>query len=354
MTPSRSRLRRACASALLLLVTLATVACQSGEDAPQTSLDPAGPFAAKPDGLWNLTFGIAVIIFFLVEGVLLFVLLRFRHKEGRVAAQFHGNTKVEVLLTAVPALILAGIAVPTVGTIFDLADKPDPDAINVTVVAHQFWWEYRYEDFDFVTANELHMPVDKDVYLKLEGAVDDGFGGAEVIHSFWIPRLGGTQDIVPGHANFIKYRADEPGRFLGQCKELCGLGHGYMRIVAHAQTQEDFDQWVSDQQSPASEAQQGDAAAGKELFTSGEGMAQPCAGCHSLEASAAAKPNVGPNLAHFASRGTFAGAIFENNTENLQRWLRDPPGVKPGAKMPNLGLSSDQITALVAYLESLE
>lgn len=354
MRSRRLPMGRAAAGALLILVMVVASACQSAGDAPQTSLDPAGPYAAKADGLWNLTFGIAVVIFFLVEGVLVFALLRFRHKEGRVASQFHGNTKVEVLLTVIPALILAGIAVPTVRTIFDLADEPDPDAINVTVVAHQFWWEYRYEDFDFVTANELHLPVDKDLYLRLEGATDDGFGGPEVIHSFWIPRLGGTQDIVPGHVNYIKYRADEPGTFKGQCKELCGLGHGDMRIVAQADTQEDFDQWVSDQQAPASETQTGDAAAGKDLFETGEGFDQPCANCHAIESSAEAKPNMGPNLAHFADRTTFAGAIFENNTQNLERWLRNPPGAKPGAMMPNLGLSSDQITDLVAYLQSLK
>ncbi len=154
----------------------------------------------------------------LVESALVYTLVRFRYKPDREAAQFHGNTKLEVILTLIPSLILAGLAVPTVRTIFDLFEKPE-GAMEITVVGHQFWWEYRYTgtDPEVVTANEMHIPTGTDVYLTLEGVAGD------VNHSFWVPRLAGTQDIVPGRANHLLLRADVADEYWGQCKEFCGL-----------------------------------------------------------------------------------------------------------------------------------
>lgn len=341
--------RRARVLALLGLLALLAVAC--GGDKPQDTLDPAGPFAREPDELWDLTFGIAAAIFVIVEAVLVFALLRFRHKPGRKAAQFHGNTKLEILLTAVPTLILAGIAVPTIQSVFDLASVPG-NAMPVTVVAHQFWWQFDYPDQGFQTANELHIPTGRPVRIALEGAAADPVQptDSEVIHSFWVPRLAGTQDIVPGHTNYLLLQADRPGTYLGQCKEFCGLSHANMRFRVVAQEPADFAEWVSEQQQPASE--QSTVAEGARLFQSGTFPDGPaCAACHALDPSVDA---IGPNLAHFASRETFAAATFETNEANLEAWLEDPAAVKPGARMPDLGLSPQQITALVAYLQSLE
>jgi cytochrome c oxidase subunit II len=347
VNPSTPTKRRALFGALALLVAIAASAC--AEAKPQDALDPAGPFARQSDDLWNLTFGIAAVVFVIVEGLLIFAIIKFRHKPGRSAAQWHGNTKLEIILTAVPALILAGLAVPTVRTIFDLSRK-SPDALQVTVVGHQFWWEYQYTDLGFKTANELYVPVDKDVELTLSGATDNGFGEPEVIHSFWIPRItSGSQDIIPGRANFIKLRADEVDTFRGQCKEFCGLSHANMKIVAHSLPQTDFDQWARDQAAPAQEGLTGDAAAGQKFFSNG-----PCVQCHAVDPGLEAQPSSGPNLAHFGSRNWFAGAAFENNTENLSNWLRDPPAMKPGSRMPDYGLTEQQIQELVAYLQSLE
>jgi cytochrome c oxidase subunit II len=345
------------------LLLLAATACS--EDTPQSSLDPAGEFARSPDVLWDITLAIAIVVFVLVEGALLFALIRFRHKEGRKAAQFHGNTKVEVLLTAVPALILAGLAIPTVGTIFDLQSDPAEGGMRIQVVAHQFWWEFNYPDHGVTTANELHIPVGEEVILELEGAATDGVDGtAEVIHSFWVPRLGGTQDMVPGHSNILRIEADEPGRFMGQCKEFCGLSHANMRIVAYSHEQEDFDAWIEEQAAAPAETASGDAGAGQEIFTENfavrstvveDGAVEySCASCHAVQPGLDAQPRIGPNLAHFASRSTFAGATFENNAENLATWLRDPHGMRPGSKMPALDLSEEDINSLVAYLQSLE
>ncbi|HWC15211.1 MAG TPA: cytochrome c oxidase subunit II [Actinomycetota bacterium] len=334
-SPGRSR--RVLLGAALLALALVFGGC--AEDAPQDFLNhQMGPNAEKADRIWDITFLIAVVIFFVVEGLLVFALIRFRHKPGRVAEQFHGNTKLEVVLTLIPALILAGLAVPTLRTIFDIASKPE-GALEVTVTGRQFWWQYEYQDFDFQTANELHIPIDTPVHLTFEAA--------DVIHSYWIPRLTGTQDLVPGRRNELTFSADVPGRYMGQCKEFCGLSHANMRLIVFAHEPAEFQTWVSEQQKPADPAS-GDVAAGEKLFLEGE-----CVNCHAIEGTDAAATTA-PDLTHFASRETFAGAMFEVNEENLAEWLRDPPAMKPGAPMPDYGLTEDQIEKLVAYLMSLD
>ena len=335
--------------ALGALIALAATAC--AEKAPQDALEPAGPVARQQDSLWDITFLIAVIVFVLVEGAIVFTLIRFRHKPGRQAADFHGNTKLEVVLTLVPALILATLAVPTMRTLFDLANEAKAAKMTVDVVAHRFWWEFTYRDQDLVTANELHIPTDTPVRISLRGAATDLVTGqAEVIHAFWVPRLAGKQDIVPGHVNNIVIEADEPGVYKGQCTEFCGLGHGYMRLQVIAHEPNDFATWLADQQRPAASV----ASEGERLFVEGaDNISQPCATCHTIQGTDAAGASA-PDLTHFASRRTFAGAIFETNEANLRAWLADPAAVKPGATMPDVGLTSEQIDQLVEFLLSLE
>ena len=344
MQPRRSRggrLRRARVIAFATLLGVIALAC--AENAPQDTLDPAGEYARDPDRLWDLVFAIAVVIFVIVEGVLVYAVLKFRHKPERHAAQFHGNTKLEVVLVAIPAVILAGISIPTVSQIFSLAEEPPGDYLEVTVQGRQFWWRYDYPGLGVVTANELHIPVGEDVRVRLDGY--------DVNHSFWVPRLAGAEDIVPGRTNFIRMKADEPGVYYGQCKEFCGLSHSRMRIKVFAQEQEDFDQWVEEQLAEA-EPPSGAAAEGAEIF------ANTCTACHAVAGTDAAPADdsalAGPNLTHFASRTTFAGAIFENNAENLRNWIDNPPAMKPGSTMPDYGLSGEEIDAVVTYLQTLE
>jgi len=344
--------RRAGVGALALLMVLLLTAC--AENAPQDVLKPAGPVAREADQLWDITFGIAVVVFILVEGALVFTVLKFRRRPGREAAQFHGNTRVEVALTVIPALILAAIAIPTVSSIFSLAAEP-PGALQVKLIGHRFWWEYQYTGAGVVTANELHIPTGRPVYINLEGALTDRVTGeAAVIHSYWIPRLAGTQDIIPGRNTYMTIEADEPGTYLGQCKEFCGLGHAYMRQRVIAQRPAEFETWLQDQ-AEVPPAPDGLAAEGEQLFTSGQfpgGAA--CVSCHAAESTELTAPNTGPNLTHFASRQTFAAGVFENNEANLSAWLAGPAEVKPGATMPDLGLTQEQIDALIAYLETRE
>lgn len=340
MTDSKAAKRRF----LLLLALVAALATACDTSGPMDYLQQQdGPQADQADNLWDITFGIAVVIFFLVEGALIFTILKFRRKPGREASQFHGNTKLEVILTLIPSVILAGLAVPTVRTIFDAAAEPT-GALNVVVDAKQFWWEYSYPDLDLVTANELHIPVDQAIYISVESS--------DVVHSFWIPRLSGTQDAIPGRSNKMVIQADAPGEYWGQCKEFCGLSHANMRLRVIAHEQSDFDAWVADQREEAAEPNESLAREGQELF-----MSNACAGCHTIGGTVAAG-RAGPDLTHFASRGTFAGAIFENEEGELRRWVADAPSMKPGVLMPSgtqeLGLNQNEVDAIVAYLLSLE
>ena len=332
-----ARGRRLTLGVLTMSFALLGGACAS-DAGPQDFLSPEGPIAERADGLWDITFGIAVAVFVIVEAVLVYTVIRFRRKPGREAAQFHGNTKVEVILTLIPTLILAGLAVPTVKAIADLAKAP-PNALEVNVTAKQFWWQYEYPDAEVMTANELHVPTGQPVVLNLEAT--------DVIHSFWIPKLTGTQDAVPGRTNRMQFTAEEPGEYWGQCKEFCGLSHANMRLRVIAHEPAEFEQWLLDQQQPAEASLSGAAAEGQDIFL------QTCATCHAVKGTDA-QATTGPDLTHFASRDTFAGAMFKNNTENLKRWIDNPPAVKPGAQMPDYGLSAQEIDAVVAYLQTLE
>jgi cytochrome c oxidase subunit 2 len=311
------------------------------QNAPQDTLKPKGPVARQIDHLINPVFIVAGVVFVLVEGLVLVAIFKFRAKpDSPEPEQIHGNTRLEVGWTLAPALILLAVAVPTIATIFDLAKKPQ-NPVNITVIGHQFWWEYHYDDLGVVTANELRMPVGRPVELTLKSV--------DVIHSYWIPPLGGKTDVVPGRENHMHLEADAAGEYLGQCTEFCGASHANMRAKAIAMAPQDFDAWVASQTAPSVKASPGTAGEAGSLLFSQKG----CAGCHTIEG--VSQGMVGPNLSHFATRTSFAGSIFENNDQNLRRWLRDPQGEKPGNKMviPGGPLKPDEITALITYLDTL-
>lgn len=311
-------------------------------NAPQDTLKPEGPIGRQIDSLFWPVFWIAVATFFIVEGALVFMVLRYRDRGGERTGpeQVHGNTRLEIAWTIVPALLLAGIAVPTVSTILDLAKKPTGDFLRVEVKAHQWWWEYNYPADGVTTANELHIPVGKPVYISLRSE--------DVIHSFWVPKLAGKQDVVPGRTNYLTIEASHPGRYQGQCTEYCGLSHANMRLLVVAESREDFEDWLSDQKKDSIPPGDALTLAGEQLFVNG-----PCAGCHTIRGTMA-KGVTAPDLTHFAARSVFAGAMFQLDHENLIKWLRDPPALKPGSRMPNYHLSESDIAALVAYLETLQ
>jgi cytochrome c oxidase subunit II len=358
------------AAAIGLLLLLAACA----PNATQDTLEPKGPYAEKLTDLFIPVFWVAVFVFVVVEGGIIWITIRFRHRKGRdrIPAQTHGNTRLEIGWTIAPALILAGVMVPTVAGIWDLARKPPEDALNVTVEGFQWWWGFKYTDEDMRTnygdraeirtADVLVIPEDRVVYLSLEAAGgliqkdDPAESDYNVIHSFWIPELAGKQDVVAGRTNHILMQADDPGMYEGQCAEFCGLQHGRMLVRVRALSAEDWEAWVSNQKGEAVTPSEPLASKGMDLFlgqlSGGRGS---CVECHAVGGTDAASP-AGPELTHFAdpTHECFAGCNWDTtDREALEAWLRNPDAVKMGSKMPNYELTEEEIDALVEYLYSL-
>jgi cytochrome c oxidase subunit 2 len=385
--------RRFAPLALILPLVLLLGACAS--DAPQDTLDPQGPIARSIDDLWNGVFLVAVVVFVVVEFGALALVVKFRRRkdddDSALPAQTHGNTKLEILWTIVPAVMLAVVGFFTLRTLFEVNERNDDD-LTIQVTGQQWWWEYAYDtdgdgeftDEEVLTANDLVIPAGQNVNLDIQSN--------DVIHSYWIPALNGKKDAVPGRTHPLRLNADEPGTYVGQCTEYCGLSHGYMRQRVVALEPAEFDEWLGNQQDDAEMPSEEEAAAGAELFTT------QCSGCHLAkgindtefeEAGDGEELLVSgnaPDLTHFATRGTFAGAIFdlwvdqdgddiveadeigvELNTGALEAWLRDPPAEKPMDApyvpepgddkvrgMPNFNLQEEQIDQLVAFLATLD
>jgi cytochrome c oxidase subunit II len=375
--PRRPSSRRWLVGALALPLLLAACA----PDAPLDTLQPAGPESRTIHNLFVPVILVAGVVFVLVQGAVLYLAWRFRRHDGddELPDQIHGNNKLEIGWTILPAVVLAFIGVATVSTIIRLADQPE-GALEVQVIGQQWWWEFRYDldgdgEFDeIVTASDLVLPAGEPVNLSITAR--------DVIHSFWIPALNGKKDAVPGRLHPLTIEADEAGVYMGQCTEFCGLSHAYMQMRVVALERDEWESWAENQQQPQG-AVDGLAAEGQEIFD------VRCSACHlvsghnddsySVEGvEEALVAGAAPNLTHFATRGVFAGAIFdlwrdldgdgmigpdeigqELNTPDLEAWLRNPPGMKAMAAedrrgMPNLGLSEEEIDALVAYLVTLD
>jgi cytochrome c oxidase subunit 2 len=311
------------------------------------------------DRLFRTTVFWAIIVFVLVEGALLVAILKFRGRpDDPEPRQVHGHTGLEVVWTMIPAFILVMIAVPTIRTIFRTSAAASGEVVNIEVIGHQWWWEFRYPDLGVVTANELHVPVGKTANLRMTSA--------DIIHSFWVPQFAGKRDVFPKRHNPLWFKAEVTGTFTGQCAEFCGEQHARMGFVLEVQSPEDFEAWVAAQRigSPLVNRGQVDSAqmrprdaaadslekAGRAAFTAGG-----CIGCHAMVGTAlAGVVNAkGPNLSHVGSRRTIVAGMLENTPENLARWLSNPDSVKPGVLMilPRK-LTSQEIATLVAYLRS--
>jgi cytochrome c oxidase subunit II len=246
----------------------------------------------------------------------------------------------EVAWTVGPALILLFIAVPSLRIVFrSQRTNPPPNALIVNVTAHQWWWQFDYPSMGIHTANEVHLPVDRPVRFLLHSA--------DVIHSFWVPAMGGKRDVVPGHVNEFTFTPEATGEYIGECAEFCGLSHANMRFRVFVQSRVAFDDWRANQAAGPRVASGGLARAGEEVYKT-----SACTTCHAITGYSSGY--IGPNLTHFASRTTFAGSTLTNTPQNLEAWLQDPEALKPGAQMPPLGLHGKELNDLVAYLESLK
>ncbi len=306
--------------------------------------------------LFWLTLVLATIVFVLVEALLLYSSLRFR-RHGPLPAheppQIHGNTRLEAMWAVVPALILIGLFGVSARTMNALNAVPS-DGLRVEVTGQQFQWNFRYPDAGVATVNELRIPVGVPVILEITSR--------DVIHGFWVPDLAGKIDANPGRVNRLSFTANAPGTFRGVCAELCGAGHGNMLFRVEAVPRGDFDRWLQEQQASAAQpaapaATPAGAAAPAELATAGRALLaqKGCGGCHVIPGVPGAAGTVGPSLAGIAGRTTIAGgAVPVRSPDDLKRWILNPAALKPGTAMPNLGLSDDEATKIVAYLETLK
>jgi cytochrome c oxidase subunit 2 len=324
---------------LLIAAAIGLTACSA--EYPQSSLHQTADFSRDIDTLYRTIFWWALGVFVVVETALLVVIVRYRDRPGAgEPRQIHGSTALEVAWTLAPAVVLVFIAVPTIRTIFRTDGTPPPGALEVEVVGKQWWWAFSYPEYGITTANELHVPQGRPIALTMTS--DD------VIHSFWVPKLGGKRDLMPGRTTRIAFTADSVGEVYGQCAEFCGDSHANMRFRVVVDAPSDFDRWVENQLAlpTAVDSLPATAQAGAQVY-----MTKGCLACHVIEGRSAGV--LGPNLTHLASRGTIAAGILPNDAEGLARWLRDPPAEKPGSLMPKIPLTEDEIAALVAYLHSL-
>ncbi len=391
----------------LAVVAAAALLGGCARNAPQDTFQPQGENARKINDLQTPVFIVAGVVGVIVFAVIIFVVFRFRDRGQEMPKQTHGKPALEIALTIIPALILIGVGIPTVSTVFSLAKSSDTQCV-INVTGQQWWWEYEYPVQDcggvqitdpLVTSGELVLPTKVHVLLRITSN--------DVIHSYWIPKLNGKRDAVPGRIHPLRMEADHPGIYQGQCTEFCGLSHARMRMDAVGLTPTDFGTWVAEQLQPATKPTDEAASRGEDTFRA------QCSRCHQVnglmnenaDGTASDKPVIAfpdlyivagnaPNLTHLMTRTTFAGATFDLltpecrkalhdaspdafgamylkgvtpecfNEAELRDWVRNAPAKKPmfsseadkdksGGKyrgMPNLNLTDDQIDEIVAYL----
>jgi cytochrome c oxidase subunit II len=402
--------------ALALLIAVGLSACNSF--APNTIFGAHSEFGHSVDVLTRRLLYAGLVVFVLIESLLLFILVRYREHDGnREAKQFHGNSTLEIGWTLIPAVILAFIAVPTIKTIFKTQAKATPGALQVEVIGHQWWWEFRYPQYGIITANELYLPVGRTANFALTTK--------DVLHSFWVPKLNGKRDLISNHTNYIWFTPDSAYAWNGFCAEYCGTSHANMRFKVFTVPPSEFDAWVAHQKTNAigsalpapaiakadtgkaahppapapaavaptpvmnvsdtmsatfpranlpewvipktptpanltfDQSVTGDVTRGATLFKTA-----PCIACHSVRGVPTAAGIIGPNLTHVGSRTTIAGGLYPNDLRHLQLWIKNAPEMKPGSLMPLFGknekgatpgvYTDQQIADLAAYLSSLK
>lgn len=308
------------------------------------------PQSAPAHEIFRLSIFVLLVtggIWITVTGLLLFVVVRYRQKPGddeHEPAQIYGSKQIELAWTVIPILIVVVLFLSTVRVIFYIQHAPEPkQALNVSVIGHRFWWEFRYPGYGVVTANEMHVPVSSDrshplpTYLKL--------ATADVNHSFWVPRLNGKTDLFAGQVNDMWIEPEKTGLYLGQCAQFCGVQHAKMLIRVYADTPAEFQKWIAGQEKPA--AQDPAVAEGRAVFEQ-----NACINCHAVKGTVA-KGRFGPDLTHLMSRDTIAAGAMLNTRENLERWIKDPDAYKPGCLMPAMHLSDKDVDEITSYLVTL-
>jgi len=401
----------------LLLALAASVflsGCWWNMDGHQSTMDVEGPVARTQLQLFYVTVWVTLVIFIFVGGALAYATIKFKARteadeHAEVPEQKHGNPLVEMSLIAGSVLALVIIAVPTLRAIwstYDVSVEDQPNEYKINAIGFQWWWKFEYPGEQtapdkygarslVTTANEMVIPAGRPIHIELRTM--------DVIHSFWVPKLAGKVDMMPNRGNRMWLQADHPGYYWGQCAQYCGDSHAVMRFRVIALSGKDFAEWLANQkqnartvpvlseanmvkpraifaswktnqfgfsddelevspldawrakQFPEKDEDPALVAEGRKLF-----QAKTCISCHNIRGH----EGVGiayPDLTHVGARTTIAGGLLENNTENLTRWITNPLAVKPGNKMwydgyvkNNIHLTPDDISALVAYVQSLK
>ncbi len=423
-----ARTLRGLAPLALTALLIAGVAATAGaQQYPNTTFNYTTDLNEATTHLWDSLIFWATIVFVVVEVGILYIIFKFKARPNSPDPKHvHGNTTLEIAWTAIPAVILAFIAVPTVRTIFMTQAKAPANALQVEVIGHQWWWEFRYPEYGITTANELYLPTGRPVNFKLNTV--------DVLHSFWIPRLGGKRDLISNKTNYLWMTPRDSMTLKslnGTCNEFCGPSHANMKFRVYTVSPTQFASWAAHQKAPAvfgavvppapaatpattpaaattkggqvgpalanaaapdpvgfvfpkekletynipsatppatiafAAGLTGDAERGRQVYSRSS-----CIGCHKITGNPMSAGNIGPNLTHVGSRYTIAGALFANNTDNLVRWIKNAPAMKPGSLMPAIGngeynpaikakvtmggLSDQQIADVAAYLQALK
>lgn len=388
------RLRSAAPAMFVMVALLALTACGETEY-PNSTFNHTTDFNTSIDALWERLLFWGTIVFVVVEAALVYTIIKYRKRPGGPEAkQIHGNAALEITWTAIPAVILVLIAVPTVRTIFQTQAPAPANALKVQVIGHQWWWEFRYPELGIVTANEVYVPVGRPVNFELTTK--------DVLHSFWIPQLGGKRDLITNKTNYLWFTPSdtlESTAWNGFCTEYCGASHANMRIRMYTVQPEEFESWARHQASPAvfnplapapapaatpvrpvanaAQATPADTTAAAAAPASGyvfpaeklgahvipktpipagltyddallaggdatRGATQGfmlggCIGCHAIQGVPGAVSNIGPDLTHIASRHTIASGLYRNDGPTLARWIKNARHMKPGSIMNTIG-----------------
>src|SRR5499433_808737 len=293
-----------------------------------------------------IVLAITLAIFLIVGGFAVYTLIRFGRRAANPEvepAQVYGSKQIELAWTVVPFLIVVVLFLVTARYIYGIERRPQPpDALELTIVGHQWWWEIRYPKLGIVTANEIHVPVSEaantsPIFITVESV--------DVAHSFWIPQLAGKMDAIPNKTNHVWIEPRQTGTFVGQCAEYCGLQHALMLLLVVVHPKDEFQAWVAAQQTPS--VDQATVTAGRQLFSS-----LACINCHTVRGTQS-NAVFGPDLTHLMSRSTLGAGAARNTPENLRAWVKDPSAFKTGALMPAMKLDDAQLDQLVAYLSTL-
>ncbi|HEV8537249.1 MAG TPA: cytochrome c oxidase subunit II [Candidatus Limnocylindria bacterium] len=313
-------------------------------------LDPRGPQAQSISFVYWILFACAVVVLAIVLGALIYSGIKFRERPGHVAKQFHGQNLLELIWTVIPTVMVisfTGLSWDRLNFINDVNGA----AMTIKVEGKQWQWTYTYPDqpifklqdgSTLIAGEQLDIPVGQKIKLELTAK--------DVIHSFWVPNIGGKKDAVPGHTTTMWIQADRAGTYKGQCFEFCGDGHADMLVTVVAHPQNEYAIWAKTAVDDANRLNDPKTKVGKDAFVNG-----PCAGCHTV-AGTPAKGKVGPELTHIASKPNIAGVLSPVNEENLRKWVRNAPAIKPGVVMPKFEgvLPDDQIDAIVQWLLTLK